>query len=143
MGRPVKGWQLHEIYITAKTTSGGTAQKVVGGASTSDDIYESYTWSNGIIKQETSRGYYVQTPDGQARCRLVAGTPGYKQATIIATDSTGNTYYVTKLTAHLALLTQKTKAADPAVWEFATGKDVEWTFASPELGKTVQIENND
>jgi hypothetical protein len=135
MGRPVKKSDLHHISITAKTLSSGTAQKVTGGAPTGIK-----TWSNGIIKQETSRGYYVQTSDGQARCRLVAGTPGYKEATIIATDHTGNTYYVVKLTGHLALLVQKTQHNTDA-WEFQSGKDVEWTLGAAEQGLKVSIEN--
>lgn len=137
MGRPVKKSSLHEIYITAKTTSGGSAQKVVGGNPTGIK-----TWTNGIVKQETSRGYFVQTGYGSARCRLVAkDNPGFEEATIIATDSSNNTYWVTKLTGHLALLTQKELIGSE--WEFASGKDVEWTFGTAELGVKVTIENND
>ena len=138
MGRPVKSGLLHQIYITAKTTPGGSVSKVSGGYSTG--VKE---WSNGIIKQETSRGYYVQTSYGQARCRLVASdTIGYKQATILATDSDGNTYWVTKLTAHLALLTQKEQVGVPA-FQFQTGKDIRWTLANAVAGKTVRIDWND
>ena len=145
MARPVKKWQLHEIYITAKTTSGGTAQKVVGGNTTSDNIYEAYTYNNGIIKQETSRGYYVQTDDGKERCRLVdSNTPAYKEAFIKATDSNGNTYFVTKLTAHKATLIRWTQHNTDA-WLFDDGEQARWTFGSAQSGqfKSVTIENND
>lgn len=142
MARPVKSYLLHLIYITAKTTTDDAAAKVAGGQATSDNIYEAYTYTNGIIKQETSRGYYVQTSNGASRVRLVASdTPAYKEAFIKATDDNGNTYFVTKLTAHKATLVQWTQH-NTDDWIYEDGQTAEWTFNSTADGKVV-IENND
>jgi hypothetical protein len=56
---------------------------------------------------------------------------------ITATDSSGKTYYVTKLTSHTALLTQYGTAGH----EFTDGTMVRWTFDAPTLNTTVQIAN--
>ena len=66
---------------------------------------------------------------------------------IIATDSLGNTYYVTKLTAHKALLTRKTDLNADSDWVYATGDSARWTFSAATgtdktvVNTTVQIEN--
>ena len=103
--------QENAILITAKTTSGGTAQ--IGD----------------IIKQTNARSYKVLTDDGIKVCKLVAkASPAVGEATIIATDDDNNTYYVTKLTAHKALLTRT--AAGSGL--FATGDSVKWTFSTSD-----------
>lgn len=81
---------------------------------------------NVDIKKQVSTNRYKVT-DGtrtgivklQASAVSAAG-----QATIVATDSTGCTYYVTKLTAHKATLTRFGGGS----YEFATGAAVPWTF---------------
>lgn len=113
----VNTYNENAILITAKTTSGGTA-------STGD-----------IIKQTNARSYKVKTADGTAVCKLVAESPAVNQATINATDSDGGTYYVTKLTAHKALLTQNTGT------QFATGTSVKWTFGDATEDYSVKIDN--
>lgn len=116
-GTPYNGQAYSAIVIYAKTTSGGSV--LVGD----------------IIKQEGSRRYKVRTNDGTSVVKLVATTPGYGCATITATDSAGGTYYVTKLTAHKALLTQNTGT------QFATGASVKWTLGSATAGYSVTIAN--
>ena len=107
----VDTYQENAILITAKTTSGGTAQ--IGD----------------IQKQTNARSYKVLTADGTAVCKLVAkASPAVNEATIIATDNSSNTYYVTKLTAHKALLT-RTSAGSGL---FATGESVKWTFSTSD-----------
>jgi len=88
-----------------------------------------------IIKQTNSRSYKVKNDDGIAVVKLVAASPAIGEATITATDSDGGTYYVTKLTAHKALLTQNTGT------QFETGSSVKWTFDSAEEDYSVTIEN--
>jgi hypothetical protein len=101
--------QENAILIYAKTTSGGTVQL------------------GDIIKQTNARSYKVKTADGIAITKLVAkASPAVGEATITATDSSSNTYYVTKLTAHKALLT-RTSAGSGL---FATGDSVKWTFST-------------
>ena len=109
--------QENAILIYAKTTSGGSSQL------------------GDIIKQTNARSYKVKTADGIAIVKLVATTPATGQATITATDSAGGTYYVTKLTAHKALLTQNTGS------QFATGASVKWTFGTATAGYSVTVAN--
>jgi hypothetical protein len=93
-----------------------------------------------IIKQSSSRRYKVRTSDGIAVCKLVADdTPATFQAYVKATDANGNTYYVTKITSHKALLTQWTQSGE-ATWLFATGDSAPWTFTSTANGRVI-IEN--
>jgi hypothetical protein len=86
-----------------------------------------------IIKQEASRRYLVKTAQGIGQCHLVASSPSAGQMTIIATDANGNTYYVTKLTAHKALLTRQTQNGMSA-WLYATGQTAKWTIGSAASG---------
>jgi hypothetical protein len=91
-----------------------------------------------IQAQKGSRRYRVATSEGTAVCSLVAATPAaVGEMSITATDSSGKTYYVTKLTRHKALLTQYGAAGH----EFATGDTVQWTFDAATLNTTVQIAN--
>jgi hypothetical protein len=57
-----------------------------------------------IIKQESSRRYLVRNSDGYGQCTLTTGTLTAGFMHIIAADFYGGTYYVTKLTAHRAVL---------------------------------------
>lgn len=111
-------YQENAILITAKTTSGGTAT------------------TGDIIKQSNARSYKVATADGTAVCKLVAkASPAVNEATINATDSAGGTYYVTKLTAHKALLTRNTGT------QFTTGQSVKWNFVTAVANSSVVIDN--
>lgn len=113
--------QENAIIAHAKTTSGG-----------SDRVAD-------IIKQESSHRYLVRTTDGVAQCKLVATTSiAQGQMYITATDTTGSSYYVTKLTARKAILTRKTSAG--AGWLFATGAVTGWTMGSPTAA-AVRVEN--
>lgn len=85
-----------------------------------------------IIKQEASHRYLVKTAQGTGQCRLVAAAPGAGEMTIIATDSLGSTYYVTKLTAHKVVLTQNTDGGDG--FEFETNSVAGWNITSPVTG---------
>ena len=114
--------QENAILIYAKTTSGGSAQ--IGD----------------IQKQTNARSYKVRTADGTAVCKLVAsGSPAVCQAYVNATDSDGGTYYVTKLTAHKALVTRNSGTM------FATGTTVKWAFSEDDAWydpeTTVIIDN--
>jgi len=87
-----------------------------------------------IIKQEASHRYLVKTAQGVGQCRLVStSTMTSGQMNIIATDANGNTYYVTKLTAHKALLTRQTQSGSNA-WLYTTGQTAKWTIGSAASG---------
>jgi hypothetical protein len=94
-----------------------------------------------IVKQVGGRRYKINTVD-------TAGTPII--AKLVATDATAvgemtikaydvneNAYYVTKLTAHKALLTQ---LAGGSNYVYASGETAPWKFDGP-VGIYVQIEN--
>lgn len=118
------GYNFATIKVTAKTTSGGTAL------------------AGDIVSQKGSRRYRVATTDGTAVCSLVAATPSsVNQMSLIATDYSGNTYYVTKLTRHRVLLTQNTGSTH----EFATNSSAAWTLdtlVAGDTGVTVKLANN-
>lgn len=94
--------------------------------------------SGDIQKQESSHRYRVITADGVGICRLVAAAPAVGQMTITATDSSGKTYYVTKLTAHKAVLTQYGTAGH----EFASGSNIKWTLGAAVLNTSVTVSSN-
>jgi hypothetical protein len=83
-----------------------------------------------IVKQESSRRYYVDTNQGHGICKLVTAAPAVGEMTIVATDAGGNTYYVKKLTARRAVLVRKTGST----YEFATNSSAGWTLGSAAAG---------
>ena len=102
-----------------------------------DSQYREYD----VIAQKGSRRYKVQTgTTGQyvGVCALTAAANGSLtsgQMNLIATDANGNTYYVTKLTAHLASLTQ---IAGGSNYKYTTGQQAPWSYAAAS-GKYVQV----
>lgn len=69
-----------------------------------------------IIKQESTRRYLVQNSEGTGQCKLVASDSlAAGEMNIIATDFGGATYFVTKLTAHKAYLTNRTSTSTALV----------------------------
>jgi len=80
-----------------------------------------------IVKQESSRRYLVNNAQGQGQCRLATGVLAAGQMHIIATDWGGATYYVTKLTAHRAIVTPRTSTSTAYI---STGSSAAWTIGS-------------
>jgi hypothetical protein len=115
------------IVIRAKTTSGGTVQ--VGD----------------IQSQKGSHRYKVKTANGTAVCKLVTTTSAaVNQGYILATDITGNEYFVTKITSRKCVITRKSggsnyEFADPAT--YPSGQVVKWTLGTQVLNSSVKIEN--
>ena len=98
-----------------------------------------------IIKQVNTRSYKVQTSDGTAVCQLVTTeAKDANQMSIKATDSAGNTYFVSKLTAHRATLVPAANVHGGTTTigsQFASGESAMWTFGSAVVNTTVTIEN--
>jgi hypothetical protein len=89
-----------------------------------------------VLKQESSRRYKIETTDGTAVCKLVANTTITSgQCYLMATDSDGGDYFVTKLTAHKALLTANTGT------QFTTGTSVKWVLDTAVEDSSVVIAN--
>ena len=126
------------------------ANTAPAGSGTNPDaaiIAEAYTGSGvkqaDIVKQVAKNRYKINTSD-------TAGTPivatlkssiatQVGDMTITATDFTGSTYYVTKLTGHKATLSRKASAG--AGYEFAEGSQIQWTFDAAATGVSVKIDN--
>jgi len=84
--------------------------------------------TNGdIMKQEGSRRYLVQNAQGQGICRLSTGTLVAGQMHIIATDSAGDTYWVTKLTSRKANLYPRSNTGTSI---YSTIRVAPWTIGS-------------
>ena len=119
--------QENAIIIRAKTTSGGTV--LVGD----------------IQSQKGSHRYKVKTANGTAVCKLVTTTSAaVNQGYILATDITGNEYFVTKITSRKCVVTRKSggsnyEFADPAT--YPSGQVVKWTLGTQVLNSSVKIEN--
>lgn len=92
-----------------------------------------------IVKQVGTRRFKVATAQGTGKCKLVAAAPAAGEMTVTATDSLGSTYYVTKLTKNLALLTQLNDGGSG--FEFATGVRAKWALEAAVTGK-VQVTSN-
>ena len=93
-----------------------------------------------IVKQVASRRYRVETADGTGVCKLVAAAPAAGEMTMTATDSAGGTYYVTKLTAHRALIIKGDRSGTQFTTG-ATGVSVGWTFGNAVADVSVKISN--
>jgi hypothetical protein len=141
----VTGEEVRAVGAAVLTTDSG----LVGSATNQENAIVIYANTDeagakigDIIRQVNSRSYKVKTADGTAVCKLVADdTPAFGKAYIIATDDNGNTYFVTKLTAHKARLERFTNNEED--WLFANGESARWTFGNAQAGdrKSVQIEN--
>ena len=90
-----------------------------------------------IMKQESSRRYLVKEESGaQGQCRLVASDAGSLypgEMCLIATDTQGCTYFVTKLTARRAYLTQRSSAGTG--YQFADGTSAGWNITGATTGR--------
>jgi len=124
MGRPMR---------TAKTGVGSTDKTGVIGAEarTGQQLRFIARTTGGtanntsVIEQKGTNRFNVTTSDGTSVVSLVAKASGaiaVGEATLTATDSSSKTYYVTKLTANKATLTQ----FGAGTHEFETGASAKW-----------------
>jgi len=108
------------ISITAYIPAVGEAGYISGAGGSSAVAAD-------IMRQSGRNKYVVRTAQGVGRVKLVAATPTKGQASIIATDSAGGTYYVTELRGRRAHIIK----GDQTGTQFTTGNDgidVAWTF---------------
>ena len=90
-----------------------------------------------ITAQKGTKTYRVTTTDGTEDCKLVAKVLVAGEMEIIATDSLGNTYWVTKLFNNTAVLKQKVDLGSNG-YEFADGVRVKWADTAV-LNDSVKI----
>jgi hypothetical protein len=95
-----------------------------------------------IVSQTGRSKYHVKNAQGQGIVKLktsgAANAAG--EATITATDYTGTTYYVSKISAHRATLVRYGGGS----YEFASDTSVPWTFDTLVVGDTgvrVKLDN--
>lgn len=92
-----------------------------------------------ILKQEASRRYLVSNSEGVGQVKLIASdavTAGTMK--IIATDGSGATFFVTKLTARKATLVSRTSTSTAVV----TGATAKWTLGAATGTNLVTIASN-
>jgi hypothetical protein len=92
-----------------------------------------------ILKQESSRRYLVKNSEGVGQVKLIASdsvTAGTMK--IIATDGSGATFFVTKLTARKATLVNRTSTSTAVV----TGATAGWTLGVSTGSNQVTIASN-
>jgi len=92
-----------------------------------------------ILKQESSHRYLVQNSDGDGQCKLVAvstASLAAGQMNIVALDSAGNSYYVTKLTSRKAQVTPFTSG------QFSTNQLVSWNTVTAVANVSVKVNTN-
>jgi hypothetical protein len=111
--------------------------------------------ANGdIIKQESSRRYLVQNSQGRGQVKLSAGVGPTHTLTagnmhLIATDGGGATYYVMKLTAHKAVVVNRTSTSTALISTSTiviggisyTGGDCGWTLGAATGTNQVSLAN--
>jgi len=104
-----------------------------------------------IISVKGSRRYRVTNDQGTDTVRLIkstecgaantaGGPPTYGTMTISATDSTGGTYWVTKLDGRTATITPG--GSGPGT-EFSANAQVIWSMNAAVLNTTVKLATND
>lgn len=132
-------------YVTAPavTTQGGTTFTATLSTSTGGNaitmtgrIVAGSTVQLDVIKQTGSRRYLVKNGTDVGVVELVSDAANAAgEANIVATDSANGTYYVTKLTAHRAVVTRGTGT------QFATGDSVPWVLDTAVQDVSVKIPN--
>jgi len=88
------------------------------------------------VKQASSTRYRVTTADGTGVCSLAANSPTEGEMNILALDSDGGEYYVTKLTARRCTIVQKTGT------QFSNDDSVGWTLSAAVEGSVVKVVSN-
>lgn len=129
------------VTFSAGAAAGTTVLTTRTGRQNPAIIATAHTGGNDkaadIVKQVSSKRYRVETEDGQSVAKLTDSTPNAAgEMSIVATDSAGGTYFVTKLTARKAVLVPGTGT------QFASGASVPWTFGSAVLNTSVKIPNS-
>jgi hypothetical protein len=131
---------------TYTSGSGGVTVALTSGASARENAIRfeaqitggTEVFTGDILKQVGNHRFKVRTADGTEVCKLVAtATIGNGEMTIGATDSAGETYFVTKITGRRVRLTQNSAGVGSL---YATGATAPWKFAAA-AGIYVQLDN--
>lgn len=137
----------------------GAITAVLAAAVTSANTIQANAWINGgvvgsqadVVSQRSSRRYRVTNADGTNVCRLPKATEtGLANTyqgpfasgvmTISATDSTGGTYWVTKIDSRTATVTPG--GSGPGT-QFSANAQVIWSMNAAVVNTTVKLATND
>lgn len=124
------GTATADAVLTVTTPAAITpyAVTIIGGTALPADI----------IKQVGESTYLMQTTEGSKICTLgTTDTPLPGGAYLVATDSNGSTYYITKLTAHLAQLYRRTMVGS---YVYENEDSAPWKLDAPD-NLVVQVFN--
>lgn len=137
----------------------GAITAVLAAAVTTGNTIQANAWIYGgvvgsqadIVSQRSSRRYRVTNTDGTNVCRLPFATEtglantyqgpfAANVMTISATDSTGGTYWVTKLDGRTATITPG--GSGPGT-QFSANAQVIWSMNAAVVNTTVKLSTND
>lgn len=131
--------------LVVTLTSGSSARQNGIKCETQFGTSDAEIQTGDIVKQVSSRHYRVQTSQGTGVFKLVATeAKAALEMSIKATDSAGCTYFVSKLTAHKAVLVPAANIHGGTTTigsQFASGTSAKWTFGAAVVNSSVTIEN--
>lgn len=94
-----------------------------------------------IIRQISSKSFYIQTANGNVgRANLVTTSPVSGEMRITATDSASGTYYVKKISGHVATVVAGTGTQFGLPG--AGNARVRWTLDAATINETVKLPSN-
>lgn len=134
MGRPLK---LAEVVETTEKVGeiGNTARP--GEQIQFNAKFEGFAVTTGYsTAQKGSKTFKITTGDDTQEAQLTAVAAGSLtdgQCNIVATDSAGGTYFVSKITKHKVTLVRGTGT------QFAEGASVAWVFTGATINETVAL----
>jgi hypothetical protein len=159
MSRGVSSTYSNQTFQFGDTGSGATFTTTLVAAVTTGNTIQANAWIYGgvvgsqadIVSQRSSRRYRVSNTDGTNVCRLPFATEtglantyqgpfAANVMTITATDSTGGTYWVTKLDGRTATITPG--GSGPGS-QFAANAQAIWSMNAAVLNTTVKLATND
>jgi len=128
---------------TSVLTTTGQANAAQNTTGTNEDAIIGYAYIDGarevvdIVAQKGSKRYIVKGASGTINtAMLIADTAGAEgELEIRATDSDGGTYWITKLTARLAVVEPDSGT------QFASGARVKWNLSGAVEDVSVEVEN--
>lgn len=97
------------------------------------------TSSADIIRQISTKSFYIQTANGNVgRANLVTTAPNSGEMRITATDSAAGTYYVKKISGHVATVVSGT-GTQFGISGAGESTRVRWTLGSAEANVSVNF----
>lgn len=140
----------HDSNITGNLTFYDAGTGVAGAvtlASFTTDVSNAITFSSNIggdtssadiIRQISTKAFYIQTANGNVgRANLVTTAPNSGEMRITATDSASGTYYVKKVSGHVATVV----AGTGTQFGITAGESarVQWTLGTAEANVSVKF----